>query len=194
MRDDLIDARAMVNAGVAAVVSCTQNSLDPLACVLAAHNGASARSDVHFPIYESAEDFFEAKTVAWRQEWLSPVEHQIVEELRPYRWGSDLIVALRQLDALRKRERLVDVCLSPGAIMHTPEAEGAGYRLNTKWPRFEDGAVLGGANINSPIDGFDIVASVEFKGSDLVSSQPALDVLLRFANLADEIIGRFEAS
>jgi hypothetical protein len=70
---------------------------------------------------------------------------------------------------------------------------GSRYGHNTKWPRFEDGAVFGGANINSLIDGFDIAANVEFNSSDLVSSQRFVDVLLGSANLADGIVGPLEA-
>jgi hypothetical protein len=181
-----------INAGVGAVVNSARTSLDLLASAVAARNGAPAEADVHFPIYKTAGDFIEAKNVTSRNEWLSAVERQIVEELKPYHGGNDLLFALYQLDALRKRERLVDVHISPGPIMNTPEAEAAGYRLNAKWPKFEDSAVLGGANINSAIGGFVIVVDIRFKQADLVSSQCIIDTLRQFAELADEIIKRFD--
>jgi hypothetical protein len=181
-----------INAGAGAVVNSARTSLDMLAFAVAARNGAPARPDVHFPIYETAGDFIEAKNVTSRNEWLSAAELQIVEELKPYYGGNDLLFALYQFDALRMRERLVDVHISPGPVMNTPEAKTAGYRLNAKWPKFEDGAVLGGANINSAIGGFDIVVDIRFNQVNLISSRSVIDTLRRFAEVADEIIKRFD--
>jgi hypothetical protein len=183
-----------LNAGVGAVINSVWTGLDLLASTLAAHNGVSAGSDTHFPIYATAEDFIDPKNVAQRKAWLSAAQGKIIEELKPYRGGNDLLFALRQLEILRKRGRVIDVHLAPGAVMHTPEAEAAGFRVNPKWPGFEDGAVLGGANINSATSGFDIVVDIKFNEADLVSSQPVIATLHRFVALVDEIIKRFDTA
>jgi hypothetical protein len=180
-----------INAGVGAVIDSIRTSLDLLTSALAARNGVSTGCDCHFPIYTTAEDFTDPKNVAQREKCLSAGERQIIEELKPYRGGNDLLFALRQFDTLRKRERLIDVYLAPGAVLHTPEAQASGFKLNPKWPRFEDGAVLGRTNINSPASGFDIVVDITFSEVDLISAQSVIETLRQFVRLADEIMERF---
>jgi hypothetical protein len=181
----------ITNAGVGAVINSIRTALDLLASALAVRNGAP-NSNCSFPIYMTPEDFTDAKNVAQRTTWLSAAHRQIVDELKPYHGGNELLFALDQLDALRKRKRLIDIRLTPGATLHTPEAEAAGFRINPNWPSFEDGVVLGGSNIVSPISGFEVVVDIALGQTDLVATQPAIGTLGEFARLADDIIERFD--
>ena len=181
-----------LNAGVGAVINSVRSSLDLLAASLARRNGIMATADHHFPIYSSHQDFMEPLNEAKRKKWLSPRNLAIIEGLKPYAGGDDVLYAIHRLDVTRKHERLVRVNLTPRGAVVSPGALEQGFRMPAVWPRFQDGAVIGWTDINATDCEFHISAEITFDKTELLSGAPILPTLYEFVGLADGIVQRFE--
>ena len=181
-----------INAGVGAVINSIRTSLDLLASALAIRNGKTPNSDRHFPIYATDLDFIDPLNVIKRKKWLSAVELQIIESLKPYRGGDDLLFALHQLDILRKHERLISVHLIPTSFKVTPEIHTGALHLPLVWPGFKDGAVIAWSRIDAPDCEPDITADIALNETDLLQGYPLIATLRQLAGHAHRIIELFE--
>lgn len=181
-----------LNSWAGAAVNSIRTGLDLLAAALATRNGVMPGRNTHFPIYDSFERFSVPESVAKRKKWLSAADLQIIEALRPYKGGNDLLFALHQLDVRRKHERLLKVDLNPSMIVVAPEAYAQGFRFPTHWPGFTDGAVIGSTSIDATNSDFEITTYVTFDEADLIPDKPIITTLREFASLTDSIIKRFE--
>jgi len=99
--------------------------LDALACTLAARNGASqaAIKETYFPTAQSAADYQSDPRIRRKIKHLFPADQLLIDNLRPYRGGNDLLFTLHSADVLRKHQRLVlfansleNIVVLPGII------------------------------------------------------------------------------
>jgi len=183
---------ATANAAVGAIINSIRTSLDILAASLARRNGKSPNADRHFPIYLSIMGFIDPLEVLERKKWLSERERGIIEGLKPYDGGHDLLFPLHQLDIVRKHDRLIRAKLVPSMVTVSPEVHRQGLEFPAAWPGFEDGAVIAWTNIDATESDFHIAAEVAFNETKLIGDRPVGTTLRQFAGAANSIIQLFE--
>jgi len=183
---------ASINASAGAVINSIRSALDLLAASLARRNGKTPNADRHFPIYASVVDFIDPLAAKERKQWLSEGERQIIEGLKPYAGGNDLLYAIHRLDVTRKHDRLIRVTLTPSGVMVPSEAWQQGLRLPTIWPGFEDGAVVAWTNLNATNCDFHIPTEITFNETDLIGKKPLVAALREFSGMTNAIIQMFE--
>jgi len=182
----------VINAEVGAVINSIRSGLDLLASAIAQRNGKHPCADFHFPIYSSIQDFIDPLNEAKRKKWMSERERSIIENLKPYSGGNDLLVGLHHLDITRKHTRLVEIHLIPSAITVSPAAYAQGMQFPSSWPGFKDDAVIAWTNADATDCNFQIPAEITFNEAGFLSRQPIMSVLRDFARMADLIIEMFE--
>jgi hypothetical protein len=181
-----------LNAGVGAIVNSIRSSLDLLAASLARRKGITPSSDHHFPIYACHPDFLDPLAEAKRKKWLRDIDRVVIEGLKPYAGGHDLLYVLHQMDITRKHERLIRVDLVPSAVFISPDAFAEGFEMPQVWPGFEDGAVIGWTNINATKSEFRMTAEIAFNEAAFFPGKPVIPTLRQFAGAAESIIQLFE--
>jgi hypothetical protein len=185
----------IISAGIGAVIAPQRESLDMLATALAKNNGATKPNDVYFPVCKSEAIFREAITSKKIRE-LSSLDRAIIESLKPYLGGNDLLYALHALNIKSKHHDLLTVFGNATQFgMGVKEGQGGGYiRRIAVWPWN-----------NSPYPGkpcvfFDADPQMELKVSVDVAfrevgpahSQPVIETLREFSRLANSIISLFD--
>lgn len=101
---------AIINAETGSIINSIRSSLDLLASALAARNGHVGSRQVYFPVCKSLAEFQNAKSGGKAKiKNLCAADQAVIESLRPYKGGDDLLFALHELDIMRKHRRLVAV-------------------------------------------------------------------------------------
>jgi hypothetical protein len=181
-----------VNAAAGIVINSIRTSLDLLGASLAQRNGKIPTSEHHFPVYASGQDFCDPLNAQKRKKWMRESECAVIESLKPYAGGNDLLYALHQLDITRKHERLVRAHLALSGASVSPEAWAQGFRCPNIWPGFKDGAVIAWTTINATKSDFQFTGDVAFSEAGAVEGKPIVTSLREFAGLAESIIQLFE--
>jgi hypothetical protein len=114
-----------VEAG--AYINAIRGSLDILATALAGRFKVPKPEDAYFPVAVSEEVFRSGgyKGAKFVQA-LPATERRILEELKPYAGGHELLWPLHQLDIMRKHRRLLSVISRPATFSIT----GWGIKFN----------------------------------------------------------------
>ena len=185
---------AIINAETGSIINSIRSSLDLLASALAARNGHLGSRQTYFPVCKSLADFQNTKSGGMAKiKHLSSADQAVIESLRPYKGGDDLLFALHELDIMRKHRRLVGVQhFARGVGVHPVDGTAAAVEFNRNWKDFGD---------DIPIAYTDIAASdckVELGGvyvainePGVVEGQQVVVVLPKFAELVTSIIARF---
>jgi hypothetical protein len=181
-----------LNAGVGAVINSVRSSLDLLAASLARRKGITPTSHHHFPIHSCDQEFFDPMAEAKRKKWLRDVDRAILEGLKPYAGGHDMLHSLHHLDVTRKHERLIQATLTPTGVVIDPVALAQGFEMPAQWPGFKDGAVIGWTRIDATNSEFRVAAEVAFNEAELLTSAPVIPTLHQFVGVADSIVQPFE--
>jgi hypothetical protein len=158
---------------------------------------------MHFPIWENPNDIMDpirGIDGSERKKWLAESERQIIKALKPYPGGNDDLLALHQLDIIRKHERLVGVNVLAGQIRIDGEAAAAGLRIPSLWPRFHNESVLALAPLGASERNIHMTLDVTFNESVTWGNWAAsfrgnpliVPTLFRFARMADAVIQRFD--
>jgi hypothetical protein len=192
-----IDARrgdALINAEVGAIINSLRSSLDLLASALAQRNGMSPSHERHFPIVRSINDFIDPLAEKERKKWLSERERTVIEALKPYEGGNNLLIALHHLDIVRKHERLVRLQPHPGVIRVSKATLAQGFGMPPMWPGFNDGAVVAWTNIDAADCDLQIGLEVTFNEPNLPHGEPIIESLSKFVRLTENIVQRFEST
>ena len=180
----------LINAETGAIINSIRTSLDLLASALAARNGYPGSKTIYFPICKSGAHFRKAKAKITE---LSPDDLAIIESLRPYRGGDDLLYALHELDNTRKHRRLVVVQhFTRGIGIDPPDGSIVHCDFNLAWKDFGDDIPvlwtdIGAADCKVRLGG----VYVAFNEPLAVTGHQAIVVLPQFVTLATSIIGRF---
>ncbi len=190
---------------VGIIINAIHTSLDLLAASLSIRNGKRPSADTHFPIFQSGQCCFDPITGVQGKKWLSKAERDIIENLKPYEGGDDLLYAVRQLDNTRKHTQLVIAkpIISNYFVFGTDLRGG-----NPEWQRLERKTIL--FRFNSPPimpggrytravhyprvtkGNLHLTISVLFEESSLVvSDKPVIPVLRELAERAEKIITLF---
>ncbi len=145
---------------------------------------------MYFPICKSLARFQKAKAKLTE---LSAADLAIIESLRPYPGGDDLLYALHELDNTRKHRRLVAVqSFARGLGIEATDGSILHYDYNPAWKDFgDDTPVLwtdaGASDCKVRLGG--IYVAVNESGA--AYGQQAIVVLPKFVTLATSIIARF---
>jgi hypothetical protein len=188
-----------LNVEIGAYLNTLRSSLDILASALAVRYDICAPEDAYFPIARCEAAFVapgsrSAKFVAG----LPPAERAyLIEELKPYKGGSEDLWSLHQLDIMRKHRRLLTVIAEPeffsveGVGVHqyfTPVATGFMRADNAS----ERTVVLGCMAKTAPPFTKKFGPYVAFDETAITSRKRVVRALYDFAALAITIIKRFD--
>jgi hypothetical protein len=170
--------RFHIEAG--AYINAIRSSLDILACALANRYCKTLVDIVSFPIARSPEHFDELKRGKFIKA-LPATEQTIIEELKPYKGGNDLLYALHMLDIVRKYRRLLTVATRPRVIVAFGWAPRGGDD-ETKIGLFAKGA---------PQANTDFIPQVSLSETAYLPRREIVTALHEFADSANSIIGSF---
>ena len=181
----------IVNAEAGIIIHSIRSSLDLLAVALAERNGHLAPKDVYFPICESLTAFLDtrpgggAKKIAR----LSDADKLVIENLKPYQGGNDLLYSLHKMDVLRKHQSLIATHADLGRM--TLGGPGIDAEFPVSWPSFENETVLVWIARDAPNYDLDITCEITLTQTPTLVRMPAADSLRNFASLAYTIINLF---
>lgn len=184
-----------VEAG--AYINTIRSALDMLAVTLAHRHGIAKPDDMHFPIVTAGEAIFKSRNGFNGDKLINGLpdaERKIIESLRPYKGGNELIFALHRLDIMRKHQRLLTVEIIPAhlsiaaadARQHFTPISGPGYVRST------DKTILGLWRKGIPKPKVELTAFVAINEVDLVHHKPVIAVLDQFASHTASIIKLFD--
>jgi hypothetical protein len=90
------------------IVHALRSSLDMLAVALARRNGVKPVAHIHFPVSRSA-GHFKSKGAREKIKGIKDSDIAKIEDLQPHKGGNGLLLALHDLDLIRKHTRLLQV-------------------------------------------------------------------------------------
>ena len=183
-----------VEAG--AYINAIRSSLDILAAVLANRHCQALIDDAYFPVAYSAKEFVRGNYKGHKLVEALPVkERAIIEHLKPYKGGNDLLYALHQLDIVRKHQRLLTVEIRPRvfAVTGWGRAVDNFTPVPTGWLGGEDEPVIGLLAKNAAQQPkIDLTSQVSLSETRYFTHREVIKALYEFAELADAIIRQFE--
>jgi hypothetical protein len=185
----------IISAGIGAVIAPQRESLDLLATALAKNNGATKPNDVYFPVCKSETIFREAITSKKIRE-LSSLDRAIIENLKPYQGGNDLLYALHSLNTKSKHHDLLTIFAAVKSSAFIPKNGGGCVRRFTAWepdsvPSPYPGKVCVRFDADPGVE-FDVTADVAFREVGPAHSQPVIETLREFSRLTNSIISLFD--
>jgi hypothetical protein len=181
----------LINAETGAIINSIRSSLDLLVTALAERNGHMAPKDTYFPIYKSLARFDDPKDPTHEKiARLSATDVAAIKALNPYPGGNDSLVALHDLDVMRKHRRLVEASLDIQRWGIT------GFGLNAAfpdtWVRLEDETpniwIAAGAKDYK----LDVTIDVTLRKPLVPTRGRLAPTLHEFARTAYNIIGLFD--
>jgi hypothetical protein len=185
---------AIINAETGSVINSIRSSLDLLASALATRSGHPGSRQVYFPICKSLADFQNTKSGGKAKiKHLSAADQAVIESLRPYKGGDDLLFALHELDIMRKHRRLVGVQHFPrGVGVYPMDGTAAAVEFNRNWKDFGDAIPIAWTDIaaaDCKVELGGVYVAINEPGA--VEGQQVVVVLPKFVNLVTSIIARF---
>ena len=202
MGDDLLVASEKeplplaFNVEVGAYINVLRTSLDILATTLGRRHGITKLDDAYFPIVDSQSKFlagnYKGQKIVQR---LPPVERSILEQLKPYRGGHDVLWALHSLDIKRKHQRLLTVEPHPAMLSITAVNIDKTFTPlpGGQWVRGYQETMLGFIRKGAPKPKVQFSAFIGFDEPETGMSHVVLEALDQFARVADSIIDLFDA-
>jgi hypothetical protein len=176
------------NAEVGAITNSIRSSLDVICKVVARRYSVLGHIKVYFPIAPTAADWA-ARTNFKGSEFIKALPadaSQIFESLKPYPGGNDTLIALHELDNLRKHSRLIDVRIDPVAVVvSTPSVE-----FPTRWV-FENDAVIAWMALGEEKGQLEAPLQIVFDEATLFPNHPVVPTLSDLARFAESIINLF---
>ncbi|NEV78546.1 hypothetical protein DYI24_16010 [Rhodopseudomonas sp. BR0C11] len=180
-----------VEAG--AYINCIRSSLDILAATLALRHCPSLVDESYFPVTKSATIFASGGYKGHKLiKALPTTERTIIESLKPYQGGNELLYALHQLDIVRKHQRLLTTEIHPGRLGVISWGIGHFTPVATGWMRSgDDEAVIGILAKAAPHPKIDLTMQVSINETAYFKRRPVIRALNDFAGLANSIIALF---
>jgi len=175
---------------IGAVLAAQRDSLDFLATALAERNGAKEPRDVHFPIAGSKQSFRERGTQK-KIAKLAVEDRAIIEALKPYKGGNDMLYALNWLCQKGKHRK-------PLLIGGAPTSQAIGGNGIIREIKLL--GMVGGLEAGAPVATVDadpgiyltLTVDVAFREIAHATLRPVVPVLREFSSLAASIINLFE--
>lgn len=184
------------NAGVGAIVNMFRSSLDLIASVLhTRHRITTVKiDDVYFPIAKSAAVFASGRGYKGHKfvKALPLREQTIIENLKPYTGGDDLLYALHKMDITRKHRALLGVS-HPMRSVGAMRWGGIDPDLKIVWVRdsLENDAVIAHAPRGS-YHKLTLRVDVTFRDAHTLTGKPVGGGLRDFARLTQSILKDFD--
>lgn len=181
----------LINAEAGAIINSIRSSLDLLITALAERNGHAAPTDTYFPIYKSLARFSDPKDSTHEKiRRISAADAAEIKKLCPYPGGNDHLVALHQLDIVRKHQRLVEGRAEISRVNLT------GWGLNAEFPptwiRLEDDAPHMWVNAGAKDYKLEVTVEVTLRQPLARSRGLLLQTLHEFSGVARGIIRLFD--
>ncbi|MGD0144119.1 MAG: hypothetical protein ABSC92_13250 [Rhizomicrobium sp.] len=193
--EDKVPLPLEFNAEVGAYINAIRSSLDILATSLVQRYGVSVpEEDVYFPVVRDRETFDRGKYKGHKFVQALPApERDIVEKLKPYAGGNDLLWDLHRLDILRKHFRLLTVQTNPAAFRITGWGLSNYFtRISTGWACNPGETMLGLVTKNAPHFEMHFTGFIGLNEPGPLARVPVVHALDTFAKLAQSIIMRFD--
>jgi hypothetical protein len=182
-----------VEAG--AYINAIRSSLDILASALALRHCPALVDDAYFPIVGSAA-IFAARGYKGSKliKALPSTESAIIESLKPYKGGNDLLYALHLLDIVRKHQRLLAAEIHPETLSVTGWGLSKNFTpVSTGWMRSgDDETVIGIPAKGAPQPQIKLTMQVSINETTYLEHRPIIAALNQFASLANSIIAMFD--
>ena len=190
---DVVPLDPLINAETGVIINSIRSSLDLLITSVTLRHGNTDIKRTYFPVAES-EALFRAGKYKGHEavKRLPASERSIIENLSPWRGGNYALVALHDLDILRKHQRLINVRMTPWAIGASPTEFKAGLEFVPTWPGLKNDAVIGTTGIDAPDCDPYMALAVQFDEAIVRGSKPLIETLCDFASLANHIIRLFD--
>jgi hypothetical protein len=182
-----------VEAG--AYINAIRSSLDILAATLAQRHCPTLVDDAYFPVVASAEIFAARRYKGHKFiKALPSTERLIIETLKPYKGGNELLYALHLLDIVRKHQRLLSVQIHPAKFSIMGWGMGQHFEpLSIPWLRSgNDETVLGLLAKGAPQPQMKLAMQVALDETTYLPGMNIIRALNEFATLANSIIRKFE--
>jgi hypothetical protein len=180
----------LINAEAGAIINGVRSSLDLLATTLAQRHCKRLIKEAYFPICGDVREW-DGRGLK-RIKRLSATDQATIKDLQPCFGGDNLLLALNQLDNIRKHQRLISffshsVGMSVYKVGSLPSELDAIYR--TQAP--ENGYVLA-RNVSDPDYQIQVRVEITFSDIQVVAGRPVEPTLWQFAGLARSIIKLFD--
>lgn len=173
------------------IIHAMRSALDHLAVRLAQRHGHVRPKNVYFPISRSVEVF---NCDGLKKMWaLSEIHQRIIQDLKPYEGGDNLLAALHQLDIMRKHSRLIAV---GGTFRQLSIVQYGDLELAPEWlftGEFKDGTPLARVQITEPRAHPNLTCQVVFDETAYAKNRHIITALREFAARVTDIIRLFDA-
>lgn len=172
------------------VIQAQRDSLDYLAYALAVKNGAVEPADVYFVISDSEEGFTD-KRARRKLSKLSAEDRRVIEALKPYKGGNDLLHSLHWLNNKSKHRSLMTIAAAEERLHFT------GHGWITRFLILPVGNTL---CPNEPLicleasEGIqlDLTVTIAFREIGYPDGKPVVEMLREFSRLTSSIVCLFE--
>lgn len=185
---------AIINAEVGVIINSIRSSLDLLVNVLAVRNGHVSPKDMRFPISRDKSAFEHGKHAGRKEiKRLSATDIAVIESLEPWRGGKNLLlIALHDLDIMRKHIRLIRVGVLPDTIKVSTEMFAEGFRFVSIWPDFKNDTPIAVTGIDAPERDLLLTLTIMLAETGPIGNIPVVVAINQLASLATSIIGLFD--
>jgi hypothetical protein len=177
----------VLSAHLSAIIAAQRDCLDLLAYALAVKNGAVVPRDVYFPVCDSEARFKEAATQR-KIRRLDSTDRAIIENIKPYKGGNDLLFALNSLNNESKHRQLVLLAGNQGSFGHRNGHVGVMMAVGAK--TLEKPTILAIVSPDSNAE-FKVAAQITFGDVGPVARHDVVTTLQNFMRAVESIIGLF---
>lgn len=184
------------SAEVGGYINSIRSSLDILAMALLRRHDIEIHDqrDVQFPICEGEKAFQKSK--GWKLlQRLPERERSLIEALKPYPEGNPALWALHHLDIVRKHRRLLDVRIHPIHVSLQGALKPGDFTpLPTGVIHVNEETVVGLLRKGVPEPTIRSWVYVAMSEDGYVQRKPVLATLIMLAEVATDVIRRFDAA
>jgi len=185
----------MFNAEVGAYINAIRSSLDILATSLVERYRIPIKEeDTYFPVLNSEAQFRSPRYKGSEfVQGLPPTERGIIETLKPYKGGNNLLWSLHHLDIVRKHCRLLTVEPNPVSFhINGWGLESTFTPISGGWMCNPGETVLGFLAKGAPKPKMEFTGYIGLNEPGALARHPLVPALDKFASLANSIITLFD--
>lgn len=185
------------NVEFGAYINTIRSALDILAVVLARRHSIPRPDSMYFPIVAN-ETVFIARNFKGKElvNGLPKAEQTIIENLKPYQGGCDLLWLLHQLDIKRKHQRLLSVKLGTIGMSASTDFPMEDFIPDFRgWVSANNKTLLGllckGVDNRTNYD-LKVTSIISLHEPTIIENKPVIELLYDFASVANSIIRLFD--
>lgn len=184
------------NVEAGAYINTIRSSLDLLAVAIAKRNGITGKelNLIYFPVARDQVAFnagdYKGKEFVKR---ISASERAIIEFVKPYKGGNELLWSLHDLDIMRKHKRLLEVDANPAKFNITGWGLDKNFTsISTGWAQSPGKTILG--LVKKGFTDYQVQYSsfICINEPGALARKPVIVALHSLAGMANAIIARFD--